>query len=260
MDRMQHPFVNTLAVWQALFLREALDRFFGSRAAWAWLLVEPAMHIGFISAVWSMLRRNSMGGIDIAMWIILGMLAFFLFRRTAVQTLHALDSNRAFFAFRQVRPFDVALVRAGVEAFSMFFISLSILGVAAMLGRDILPDDPLKVLSALAGLWLFGLGYGMATSVCMRLVPESGHIFQILMMPLYLISGVIMPLATLPMPYRGWLLWNPLVHGLELVRLGFFSNYHTLDVSFGYLYAWALGSVSLGMMLYHGLETRLVTQ
>lgn len=257
---MNGPFTNTLTVWQALFLREALDRFFGSRAAWAWLLVEPSMHIAFMGGVWGMMRRNSMGGIDVSLWIILGMLSFFLFRRTAVQTLHALDCNKAFFAFRQVRPFDVALVRASVEAFSMFFISWFILGVAAMLGLHVLPEKPLTALLALAGLWLFGLGYGLITSVGMRLVPDSGHIFQILMMPLYLISGVIMPLTFIPVPYRDWLLWNPLVHGLELVRLGFFSNYHTLDVSFSYLYAWVLGSLALGMALYRGLETRLVTQ
>lgn len=251
---------NTIYVWQALFLREALDRFFGSRAAWAWLLVEPAMHIGFMGAVWGLMRRNSMGGIDVTMWIVLGMLSFFLFRRTSVQSLHALDCNKAFFAFRQVRPFDVALVRAGVEAFSMTFISLFILGTAAMMGLDVLPDDPLTALLALAGLWLFGLGYGLVTSVCMRMVPDSGHIFQILMMPLYLISGVIMPLTFIPLPYREWLLWNPLVHGLELVRIGFFNNYHTMDVSFGYLYSWVLGSIALGLALYRGLETRLVMQ
>lgn len=257
---MNGPLTNTATVWQALFLREALDRFFGSRAAWGWLIVEPAMHIGFISAVWGMMRRNSMGGIDVSMWIILGMLSFFLFRRTGVQALHALDCNKAFFAFRQVRPFDVALVRASVEAFSMFFISLFILGAAALMGLDVLPDDPLTALLALAGLWLFGLGYGLVTSVCMRLVPDSGHIFQILMMPLYLISGVIMPLTFIPLPYRDWLLWNPLLHGLELVRLGFFKNYHTVDVSFGYLYGWVLVSIALGLTLYRALETRLVTQ
>ena len=257
---MGAPFSNTIFVWQALFLREALDRFFGSRAAWAWLVVEPAMHIGFMSCLWGMMRKNSLGGINVIMWIILGMLSFFLFRRTSVQTLHALDCNKAFFAFRQVRPFDVALMRAGVEAFSMFFISSSILGVAALAGLEVLPDDPITVLLALAGLWLFGLGYGLVTSVCMRLVPDSGHIFQIFMMPLYLISGVIMPVAYIPMPYRDWLLWNPLVHGLELVRLGFFSNYHTLDVSFSYLYSWVLLSITLGLTLYRAFETRLVTQ
>lgn len=257
---MSGPFSTTMHVWQALFLREALDRLFGSRAAWAWLLVEPAMHIGFMGFVWGMMRRNSMGGVDTSVWIVVGMLAFFLFRRTGVQAMHALDCNRAFFAFRQVRPFDAALVRAGVEAFSMFFISLFILGVAAMTGLDVLPADPLRVVLALAGLWLFGLGYGLVTSVCMRLVPETGHIFQILMMPLYLISGVIMPLTFIPLPYRDWLLWNPLVHGLEEVRLGFFSNYHTVDVSLGYLYGWVLCSLALGLALYRTLETRLVMQ
>ena len=69
-----------------------------------------------------------------------------------------------------------------------------------------------------------------------------------------------MPVSYIPVPYRDWLLWNPLVHGLELVRLGFFSNYHTLDVSFSYLYSWVLLSIALGLTLYRALETRLVTQ
>ena len=34
---MNGPFINTITVWQALFLREALDRFFGSRAGLALL-------------------------------------------------------------------------------------------------------------------------------------------------------------------------------------------------------------------------------
>lgn len=257
---MNGPFTNTLHVWHALFLREALDRFFGSRAGWAWLVIEPAAHIAFFSAVWGIMRRNSMGGVDVAMWIILGMLSFFLFRRTAVQALHALDCNRVFFAFRQVRPFDATLIRAAVEAFSMTLISIFILAVAALLGVNVIPDDPLKVIAALALLWLFGLGYGLVTSACMRLVPDSGHIFQILMMPLYFISGVIMPLSIIPHPYREWMLVNPLVHGLELVRMGFFSNYHTLDVSFGYLCVWVLAFLALGLALYRVLETRLVMQ
>lgn len=257
---MATPWSNTLSVWQGLFLREALDRFFGSRAGWAWLVIEPAMHIAFMAGIWGMMRRNSMGGIDVSLWIIVGMLAFFLFRRTAVQTLHALDCNKAFFAFRQVRPFDAAFCRAGVEGFAMTLVSLSILGIAALLGIDVQPENPLLVLAAVFGLWLFGLGYGLITSVCMRLVPDSGHIFMIMMMPLYLVSCVIMPPSIIPMPYRNWLLFNPLVHGIETVRIGFFTHYHTLDVSLEVLYAWVLVFLAFGMMLYRTLETRLVTQ
>lgn len=257
---MNSPFTTTITVWKALFLRQALERLFSSRAAWAWLVIEPAAHIGFFATVYSLRGGQRIGGADTTLWIIAGMLAFFLFQRTAVQTLHSIDSNRAYFAFRQVRPFDVALARAGTEGFSMFFVSLFILVVAGLWGVDVLPDRPLLLLLAFSGMWLFGLGYGLITSVCMRLVQDTGHIFQIMMMPLYILSGVFMPVSTLPHPYRDWLLLNPLAHGLDLARMGLMNEYVARDVSLAYLYAWVLGLISLGLLLYWAFETRLVTQ
>ena len=252
---------NTLSVWHALFLREALDRLFGVRAAWVWLIVEPAFHICFIAVVWGAMRKSTMGGVHTGLWIMLGMLSFFLFRRSAVQALHALDSNKAFFAFRQVRPFDVAFIRAGVEAFIMFFIATAMMILALLYGLDIVPANVLQVLSALFFLWVFGLGYGLVGSVCMRLVPETSHLLQIAMMPLYLVSGVILPIFNIPQPYREYLLWNPLVHGLETVRIGFFENYHTVpSIELSYLAMWALCSMALGLILYRVHETRLIMQ
>lgn len=257
---MNSPFTTTLTVWKALFLRQALERLFSSRAAWAWLVIEPAAHIGFFATVYNIRGGNRIGNVETSLWITAGMLAFFLFQRTAVQTLHSIDSNRVYFAFRQVRPFDVALARAGTEAFSMFFISLFILGGAGLLGVDVLPDNPLLLLLTFLGMWLFGLGYGLITSVCMRLVPDSGHVFQILMMPLYIISGVFMPVTSLPHPYRDWILLNPLAHGLDLARMGFMAEYASPDVNLSYLYAWGLVSIALGLLLYRAFETRLVAQ
>ncbi|MDR0239638.1 MAG: ABC transporter permease [Deltaproteobacteria bacterium] len=258
---MANPFSTTLRVWQAIFLQEALVRLFGVRAAWAWLVVEPAAHIGFMSLLWVAMRRGNMDGADLALWIAIGMLAFFLFRRTAIQAMHAIDCNKPFFAFRQVRPFDAAFVRAGLEAFLMVFISLFIFIIAAFTGRDPLPHDPLLLIASAGGLWLFGLGYGMTASVIMRLAPETTHILEILMMPLYLISGTIIPLSSIPLPYRDWLLVNPLAHGLESARASFFATYHVVPgVSLEYLCLWALCSVCLGLALYRVYETRLVMQ
>ena len=258
---MANPFSTTLQVWHAIFLREALDRLFGMRAAWLWLVAEPAMHIGFIAVVWSALRRNNMGGADVALWIIVGMLSFFLFQRTAIQTMHAIDCNKAFFAFRQVRPFDAAFVRAGLEGVLLAVIALFVFIIAAFTGRDPLPNDPLLLMAATGGLWLFGLGYGLTASVIMRLTPEMTHILQILMMPLYILSGVIIPIVSIPLPYRDWLMFNPLIHGVESARMGFFANYHTVpDVNLGYLYLWALCSVCLGLALYRVHEMRLIMQ
>lgn len=258
-DRPRSPLAVTLAVWRAIFLREALDRLFDMRAAWFWLLMEPVLHIGFITFIFTMMRLRTVGGIDVTVWIIVGMLAFFMFRRTAVQVMHAVDSNKPLFAYRQVKPFDTSIVRGGLEAFLMVMVALVILTVAAFLGHDVLPDDPLQVLAAMFGLWLFGVGYGLVASVLMALVRETEHILKIVMMPLYLISGVIMPISAVPQPYRDLLLINPLVHGLELVRQGFATYYHMVPgVSMGYLYMWGIVSFFLGLVLYRRFALQLV--
>lgn len=260
-SKARSSYTVTFDVWRALFLREALDRLFDMRAAWFWLLMEPLMHIGFITFVYTVIRVRTIAGIDTAMWIVVGMLAFFIYRRTAVQVMYAVESNRPLFAYRQVKPFDVALMRAALEAFLMVMVSTVILALALLFGRDSIPHDPLLVIVTLFGLWLFGVGYGLVASVLMTLVPETEHILKIVMMPLYLISGTIAPLASVPQPYQGWLLFNPVAHGLELIRQGFGTEYYVMPgISLSYLYAWAGGSVFLGLALYRRFARQLVMQ
>lgn len=249
---------NTFTVWHALFLREALDRFFGSRAGWAWLVIEPAAHlclIGFILSLFKKIPNN----IDPFTWVCVGLLAFFLFRRTSVQTQHAVDCNKAFFAFRQVRPFDAAMARSSVEGFSMFLVGVAILIPMAFLGKQFLPVDPLLLVVSMLGLWLLGVGFGMITSVIQRLVPESGHIFMILMMPLYFLSGAIWPVTQFPPQIRKYVFYIPIIHGVEHCRAAFFKNYYLEPgLSLNYLYLWVLILFFTGLGLYKLFETRLI--
>lgn len=255
-----NPVKNTLMVWKALFLKDALSRFFGSRGAWAWMLIEPCIHILFMVFIFTVIRAKQVSGVDVASWLMVGFMGFFLFRRTGVQGIHALDCNKAFFAFRQVRPFDTALTCATVELFSMFWVTVLLVIIFAFIGYQVIPVDILRVLAGFFGLWFLGLGYGLISSVSMRIVRDSGHILQILMMPLMIISGVIIPVARIPEPYQSLLTLNPIVHGLESMRLGFWPYYHTVDVSLWYLYGVDLVMIVVGMALYRALETRLVTQ
>lgn len=255
----RNPLAVAFSVWRAIFLREALDRLFDMRFAWFWLLAEPVLHIAFIAFVMTVIRVRTVGNADVVVWIIIGMLAFFLFRRTAVQVTYAVDSNRPLFTYRQVKPIDPAIVRAVLEGFLMAIIALIILGAAALLGHQAFPVDALLVMQAVFGLWLFGIGYGLVASVLMALVPEIEHVLKIVMLPLYLISGVIWPLASIPLPYRDILMINPIAHGLELARMGFFSYYHTVPgLSMPYLFAWGVVSIMLGLILYRRFAIQLV--
>jgi capsular polysaccharide transport system permease protein len=105
------------------------------------------------------------------------------------------------------------------------------------------------------------MGFGLVASVASELVPELGRVIDFVMMPLYLISGVILPLSTVPQPYREWLMFNPVAHGLEAARLGFAPYYHAVpELSTAYLYGSALVIVFLGLALHRRFALRLATQ
>lgn len=258
---VRSPGAVTYSVWKALFLREAVNRVSGRRAAWLWLLLEPVAHIVFLMFVMTVIRLRVVGGIDTPLWIMVGLLAFFVFRRTATQGMNAIGANQALFAYRQVKPVDTVLVRAGLEGFAMVLIATILFVGAGLFGLQIIPADPLAVLEATFGLWLVGLGFGLITSVATELVPEIGKLIGLVLTPLYLFSGVIFPIAKVPPPYRDWLLLNPLVHGLEATRLGFAPHYEAVsELSIGYLFGFALVTIFLGLVLHVRFALRLVTK
>ncbi len=250
-----------LSVWKALILREALFRLFGSRAAWLWLLLEPVVHIVFLMFIFTVVRMRVVGGIDTPVWLMLGLLAFFMFRRAGTQSMQAVVANQALFAYRQVKPVDTVLSRAALEGFLMLLVVIVLFAGAWLSGLAIIPTDPLAVLQAFFGMWLVGLGFGLMASVTTVLLPEVSRTIVLVMTPLYFLSGVIFPIARVPLPYREWLMLNPLAHGLEAARLGFAPYYQAVpELSMPYLYGFALVSVFFGLALHVRFAVRLASR
>lgn len=253
------PISITLSVWMALFLREALSRLSRSRTAWVWLLLEPILHIIAMILVFSVIRVRVVGGIDFAVWLMVGLLLFFMFKRTGTQAKNAIDANRSIFVYRQVKPVDTVLIRAVLEGFLTILIGIILCVGMTIFGVNLIPDDPLTVLAALFGLWMMGLGFGLVCSVLIELISDLSKIIDLAMIPLYLLSGVIFPIASVPQPYHDWFLLNPVAHGIEAARLGISSYYHAVpDLSLAYLYVCALATIFLGLALHNRFARKLV--
>lgn len=258
---MRSPYEVTLSVWKALFLRETLNRVFRERAAWLWLLLEPIAHVVFLVFILVVIRVRVIGGIDTTIWALVGLTTFFMFRRPAQQAMNAISANHPLFGFRQVKPVDTVLVRAGVEGLLMIIVALILFAGAGLAGFDVVPDDPLGVIGAAFAMWLIAVGYGLITSVITELLPQVGRIISLTQMPLYFLSGVIFPIARLPSQYREWLALNPLAHGLEAARLAFASHYKAMpELNVAYMYGCALVSIFLGLALHRRYAVRLAAQ
>lgn len=249
------------SVISALFLREAITRLSAGRFAWVWILLEPLAHVIFLMTMFGFVFHRIVNGVEGAMFIMTGLLGFVIARNTAIRSAGAVSANAALFAYRQVLPVDTVLVRATLEGFLMLLSALALLAGAILAGFAVAPHDPLTVLAAFAGLWLCALGLGLLLAVAMALLPELGRLIKIAFIPLYFISGVMMPALAIPQPYREWALRNPLMNGLELLRAGFFPQFHAApQASLSFLYGCAMTLVLFGLALHVRFAERMVAQ
>ncbi|MFT4241144.1 MAG: ABC transporter permease [Acidovorax sp.] len=254
-------FAITRSVCNALFLREAVARLSASRGAWAWIVLEPVLHVLFMLFIFTVLRARTIAGADATFWLLVGMVSFFTAQNVFQRSMGAIDANAALFAYRQVRPVDTVFVRFGLEVLLGLTVAAVLLLLAGLLGHASAPSDPLGALAAYVGLMLCGLGLGLILSAAGQLVQEVNNVASFLFRPLYFLSGVIFPLAVVPVQYRGWVFLNPFAHGLELLRASFFPIYHEApEANFGYLYVFAVGSIFLGLALHVRFAERLRAQ
>lgn len=261
MDNIRSSASITLSAWNALFLREAVSRVSGGRAAWLWLLVEPAAHLTILMVMFSTIRHRIMPGFDFALFLAIGILGYNLFRNSAMRSMAAISANRALFAYRQVKPVDVVLVRAFLEGVIQLFVGLIMFAGMALVGFDALPHDPLTVMLVYALFWLFGTGLGLMLSVGSTLIPEIGRVANLCFIPLYFLSGVLFSPAMLPPALRDWLLLNPIMQGLELVRAAFSPSYHAVTgINVDYLMAFAFASLFFGLAAHVRFARRLLMQ
>lgn len=261
MARTRHSLEITFAVWKALFLREAVTRLSAGRAAWLWILVEPLVHVVMLMALFGFVYHRIVSGVDGAMFVMTGLLAFFMARNTATRCIDAISANGALFAYRQVLPVDTVLVRAMLEGFLLLIVTLVLLVGADLFGYDIRPADPLQVVLGFAGMWLCGLGVGLMLSVTAELVAELGRIARLIFLPLYFMSGVMYPANIIPQPYRDWLLLNPFMDGVELIRGGFFAQYDAVpEASMTYVLGFAMVTIFFGLALHIRFAEKLVTR
>lgn len=252
----------TRSVWFAMFMREAIGRTMTDRMGWFWMIAEPAAFTLVMVAM-----RSFMGGDRLIInapfipWMIVGLFGFFLVREGLMQGAGAINANKALFAYRQVQPVDGVLVRCFLDGMLRTLIFLFFMLGALLLGNDFRPDNGFQAIGGWLSLWALGLGFSLVASVAGTLVPEIEKIVRMLSLPLLIMSGVIMPLNQLPHYMLEYLMLNPIVHGLEYTRHGFFEGYKVVHgTSMLYFWSWTLGMLALGLLMHVRFKERLKAQ
>lgn len=210
----------------ALLLREFQTRFGSRRMGAFWMIFEPALHVFVMLFIFSVIRARSVQGMDYPLFLLSGLIPFFMMRNIAKHLMGSVSANQALFVYPNIKIFDTYIARTLVEIIIygvIYVIFLFCLGY--WFHFDVSIAQPIGFFGALLTGILFSFGLGIFLSILSQAFPSIKSFVGIMFMAMYFISGILFPLWIIPEKYLGWILWNPYAHIISNVRDSAFTYY-----------------------------------
>jgi len=249
----QTPLIRSLAIQfrviGALLMREIITRFGRHNIGFLWLFVEPMLFTLGVTALWNAMKAAHGSNLPITAFAVTGYSSVLLWRNTATRCSTAITPNLGLLYHRNVRVFDLFASRIILEVTgaTISFIILSFVFIA--LGWMGPPDDILKVLFG----WLMLAWFGGSLAIVIGSLSERSEVVEKLWHPasylLFPLSGAAFMVDWLPPAGREVVLWLPMVHGVEILREGYFGNAVRAHYDMGYLSMLCLCLTFVGLAL-----------
>lgn len=247
------------AAVKALFLREIRTRFGKFRLGYFWAILEPSAHLLVLLGIFGFIMHRTMPDISFPVFLLNGIIPYFIFSNITNRSVGAIEANQGLFNYRPVKPIDTIIARAVLETLIYSAVYILLMLVVWMAGEYFEIINLLQLVATWGLLILFSCGIGLIFMVVGRTFAETQKFLPILLKPLYFISCIMFPLHSIPKDYWPFILWNPIVHAVELSREAVMPGYLSEGVSLSYLAICTLVTVFAGLALYRNREEAMLT-
>jgi len=247
------------AAVKALFLREIKTRFGKYRLGYLWAILEPAAHLLILVTIFGFIMHRTMPDISFPVFLLNGIIPYFLFSNIAIRSVGAIEANQGLFNYRPVKPIDTIIARALLETLIYAFVYILLMTGVGLAGEIFNLNRFITLVITWILLVILSCGIGLIFMVLGKTLPETEKFLPIMIKPLYFISCIMFPLHSIPKDYWPYLLWNPLVHAVELSREAIVQGYVSEGVSLNYLAIVTLIVFFSGLALYRNREEAMLT-
>lgn len=242
----------------ALFLREALTRYGRHNIGFLWLFVEPMVFTLGVTALWTATKTAHGSDLPIVAFALTGYSSVLLWRNMPGRCIGALWNNLSLLYHRNIRVIDIYLARLMLE-FGGATISFTVLSLVFMsIGWLEPPQDVLEIVAG----WLIIAWFGGALAILVgalshesELVDKIWHPASYLIFPL---SGSAFMVDALPKAAQEIVLWIPMVHGVEIVREGYFGTRARAHYDLDYVLPFCLILTFLALLQVRKVSRRVV--
>lgn len=245
-------------VIKALMLREIHTINGNSKLGYLWVLIQS---IFGIAVFWGV--RHFMGatqaphGMGMAMFLAIGFGVWNIFSDVIARSMTAVSGNKALLTFPQVTELDVMIARMLVTTATQIFVTILIIASARiMLGEPLVLGSLPLLLTLIVVVPLMSLGFGLVFSSLAVFVPVLEKLIPMLLRILFFVSGVFFSISVFSQSMTSILLWNPVLHAVELLREAMHAPYVIQGVSFSYLLLVTLSICTIGGLLERYVRSR----
>jgi ABC-type polysaccharide/polyol phosphate export permease len=244
-------------VLYALMMRELITRFGRDNLGVLWLVGEPMIFTLGVATLWTALGLSHGTGIPIVAFAVTGYSSVLMWRNSASRCSGAIDMNKALLYHRSVHVIDVFLTRIALEICGATGSFIVLSSFFIYVGWMKVPADFLLTITGWLMLAWFGASLGLligAGTACSPIVERLWHPAAYLFFP---ISGAAFMVDWLPRKFQTVVLLLPTVHGVEMLRHGYFGNVVPSHYDIGYMAACCLVLSLAGLLVVRGAARRV---
>jgi len=248
-----------LSVISALVGREMKTRFGTARFGYIWVVVEPMGQILAFVLIFSLITRAGYQGVSFILFFTAGIMPFNLFANIMTSATGTISGNQGLFLYKHVKPFDAFLSRCFLESTMNCMALMTLFLLYSWMGIEIGISDPLLMITAYLCVIAIGFGLSLMVGAASIYFKDISRVVPLINRPLFLLSGIFYPILIIPEQYRYILLFSPLTHAIELIRVAWFGFYQAPGASLAYLSMWSLFLLTLGMLVYRITWQKMVS-
>ncbi|SFR64589.1 capsular polysaccharide transport system permease protein [Litoreibacter janthinus] len=245
--RRRVPF-QTVRVIAALLMREVSTTFGRSSLGYLWAVLEPIGIIVVFTLAFSIIFKQPPLGDSFPLFYATGYLPFGMYNSAQSKISTSIAQNKALLFYPAVTHTDVVLGRFTLIALTEFTVALIVFsGLLIYSGVNSVASFP-HVFMALGMALVLGASVGLMNATLFEIFPSWRSIWKILTRPMFFISAIFYLYDTLPSDFQAVLWWNPLIHIIGSLRVGFYPEYEGAYISWLYVIMLSLVLMTIGLV------------
>jgi len=230
-------------------MREIITRYGRHGIGMLWLVVEPMLFTLGVASLWAISKMHEVSNIPIFTFAITGYSSVLLWRNSANRCAKAIEPNLSLLYHRHVKVLDIFISRVLLEVIGATSSIMLLTTIFCAIGIMHWPADLITVFGGWALMAWFAMSLGLIVGCVSERSETFERIWHVITYLLFPLSGAVFMAHWLPAVARDAVLILPMVHGVEMVRHGYFGTVIPTYESPAYFATCNLGLTLIGLAL-----------